>query len=96
MAFFISRGVQKSLQIGGMILGLAAILGLIHHGRFAAYKYDVIDQDGILPSLLKTVVKGDKDYNLKDNLWWRLIIYFGSDFSVLQRLTVWLNVSAVI
>ena len=60
MSFFISRGVQKSLQVSGFILGLSAILGLLHNGRFSAYQYDVINQEEIIPSLIKNVFKGKK------------------------------------
>ncbi len=58
MTFVASRGVQKGLQVSGWILGLATIVGLLHCGRFSAYQYDVLNQDEILPSLIKNVLQG--------------------------------------
>jgi hypothetical protein len=63
MTFVAARGVQKSLQVSGLILGLAAILGLLHCGRFSAYQYDVLNQEEILPSLIKNVLQGNKKWN---------------------------------
>jgi hypothetical protein len=59
MTVYVSRGVQKSLQVSGTILGLAGILGLLHCGRFSAYQYDTLNQEEILPSLIKNVFKGE-------------------------------------